>query len=67
MPTGPPPAINTGTDFIGYRTAENRDQSILMLAWRITFNHLSVSALMWSVSSSEVLTVGSNPIVAIRS
>jgi hypothetical protein len=21
MPTGPPPAINTGTNFIGYRTA----------------------------------------------
>src|SRR5262249_36963528 len=43
------------------------DQSILILAWRTTFDHFSVSACMWAVSSSELLKVGSNPMVAMRS
>src|SRR4029077_16835702 len=42
-------------------------QSILMLAWRTTCDHLSVSAFIWAASSCEELKVGSKPIVATRS
>ena len=48
-------------------TTNGRRHSILRLACRTTFDHLSVSARMCAASSSGVLKVGSNPMVAIRS
>ena len=48
-------------------TTNGRRHSILRLACRTTFDHLSVSARMCAASSSDVLKVGSNPMVAIRS